>query len=461
MFEACTKEVLDKKLKEHDKLKKQIEKQSANVGEVLNLCELLLSDVDSWKVHFNIDFIKNSTENVEKRWKTICTEIADRKRTIKTVWTLLQEVLRLSGEQEEWLTRQERTLTEMETSIKTLSQDQIQDRVQKLENQLQDIERHGPALQILEQTYSKLAKASGLDPENLQQLTSTVRIMLTRWYSLTPRAMAILQKLQHERSMYREFVTAHGKAVVSLTQIDVQLTQLQHLAPELESSPRQRLQQVEKLATELETYSIHLRNADQLGAVVLERVREDETFTVREMIEEYQTLWKDILERFAILRQQIQLQIKKQVLKEHIKEVDESVQVETLRFEQDTAVQVNTLPHLTRLTSITSKDAYLFELYTAIKECTSNLDSFETLINSPLPSQGSPEIQTMGKTLAKLIATCQSSVELMKHLNQVLIKDSKCTDEQARTVEVEKLIARYEELLILARIREQKIRELR
>ena len=34
-----------------------------------------------------------------------------------------------------------------------------------------------------------------------------------------------------------------------------------------------------------------------------------------------------------------------------VDEVDESVQVETLRFEQDSAVQVDTLPPLTKLTS--------------------------------------------------------------------------------------------------------------
>lgn len=180
------------------------------------------------------------------------------------------------------------------------------------------------------------------------------------------------------------------------------------------------------------------------------------------MIEEYQLLWKDILERITHLKQQIQIQIKERAeLAKKQSEVDESVQVETLKFEQDTAVQVNTLPPLVRLTSITSKDAYIYELDSAIRECTANIDSFEVLVSSAMPLQGSPEIQTSGKTLAKLIATCQSSVELVKHLNQLLLSESNCTDEQARSVEVQNLITRFEDILIRARIREQKIRELR
>lgn len=66
--------------------------------------------------------------------------------------------------------------------------------------------------------------------------------------------------------------------------------------------------------------------------------------------------------------------------------MDESIQVETLKFEQDSAVQVNTLPPMTRLTS---RDAYLFELETAIQECTTNLDSLEDVLRSPTPQGGS------------------------------------------------------------------------
>ena len=81
------------------------------------------------------------------------------------------------------------------------------------------------------------------------------------------------------------------------------------------------------------------------------------------------------------------LSIYKQELEERtVDEVDESVQVETLRFEQDSAVQVDTLPPLTKLTS---RDAYLYELETAIQECITNLNSLEDALHSPTPPQGS------------------------------------------------------------------------
>jgi nesprin-1 len=77
---------------------------------------------------------------------------------------------------------------------------------------------------------------------------------------------------------------------------------------------------------------------------------------------------------------------KQELVGRAVDEVDESVQVETLRFEQDSAVQVNTLPPLTKLTS---KDAYLYELETAIQECSTNLSCLEDALRSPTPPQGS------------------------------------------------------------------------
>jgi len=111
---------------------------------------------------------------------------------------------------------------------------------------LRDIESHSPALQILDQTYAKLVKDSGLELENLQQLTSVVRSMLLHWHQLTPTAVDIIQRLREELQVYRDFVTAHGKAVVSLTQVDVRLTQIQHLAtPEQAAVPSERLKQLQ------------------------------------------------------------------------------------------------------------------------------------------------------------------------------------------------------------------------
>jgi hypothetical protein len=48
-------------------LQKEIEKQSGSIADVLNLCELLLSDSESCKTSINTESITVATEALEKR----------------------------------------------------------------------------------------------------------------------------------------------------------------------------------------------------------------------------------------------------------------------------------------------------------------------------------------------------------------------------------------------------------
>lgn len=56
--------------------------------------------------------------------------------------------------------------------------------------------------------------------------------------------------------------------------------------------------------------------------------------------------------------------------------VHEEVQVETLRFETESSVQVNTLP-----APLLRRDAYIQELQIAIRECNANLDTLGAMEN--------------------------------------------------------------------------------
>lgn len=245
-IENFTKEVLDSKLKEHDKLQTKIERQSEEIGDVLNLCELLLSDIDTWNANFDTQNLKLSSENVERRWKAICEQSTEKKRKISSLWGLLQDLLKLSKEKEKWLAAQEKSIEKIEKSIDNLSNEQVPPTIETLQKIADDVISREPALQILEQGYSKVVKTSGLDPENLQQIISVVRSMIMRWRNLTPNTMKLLSLLRQDTALHRQFVEAHGKAVVGLTQVDVQLTQVQHLLSR-SNNVKNKYQQLEVL----------------------------------------------------------------------------------------------------------------------------------------------------------------------------------------------------------------------
>ncbi|XP_063982187.1 muscle-specific protein 300 kDa-like isoform X3 [Diachasmimorpha longicaudata] len=447
IVETKTQETINNKLKDHEQLQKTIEAESGNIGEVLNLCEILLSDCDAWKTSFNTEAIRAGMQGLEKRWKSACVRSADRKRKITTAWKLIQELDRIEMDQETWVAGVERELSSMEESLDKVSKEDSEQTMNRARRVIKDVDAHRPALQILEGSYSRLAKG-GLEPENMKSLTAGVRIVLDRWHGLKPRANAIINALQREQKAYREFITAHGSAVVGLTQIDVRLTQVQHLMTDHSMTSRRRLSQVEEIERELEVMSETLQRADQLALSVMRDCHSEDVHAIQELVDEYQLLWQDIKSRVAKVKSELEVSERR--------EVDEAVQVETLKFEQDSAVQVDTLPRLIRMTSC---DAYLMELEAAIEECRGAMEGLEDAV-AVEPVAG-PGLAATGKNIGKLIASCQSAMELARHLHGLLIQDDKFDDDTARGREVEELGARYEGLLKRAREREQQIRDIR
>lgn len=206
------------------------------------------------------------------------------------------------------------------------------------------------------------------------------KTVMYRWHGLTPKINTVVAALQKDQKIYREFISAHGAAIIGLTQVDVTLTQVQHLSglDKLQASPRRRLQQLSDVETELTNQNATLRRADELALQLMRESQPDDVARVQELVDEYQLLWRDINNRANTLRENLESQERQ--------EVDEAVQVETLKFEKDTAVQVDTLPKITKMTSF---DAYLIELESAISECRVALGALESaIIPEPTPGTG-------------------------------------------------------------------------
>jgi len=118
--------------------------------------------------------------------------------------------------------------------------------------------------------------------------------------------------------------------------------------------------------------------------------------------------------------------------------INEEVQVETLKFGKDSQVQVDTLP-----TELLRKDSFQYELQTAIANATTNLNELELAI------------QKSDKNLSKNIATCQMSIDLIKHLSIILKTQCGVSESDISIVRSEELLTKYEELLVKFRSQQQ------
>lgn len=129
------------------------------------------------------------------------------------------------------------------------------------------------------------------------------------------------------------------------------------------------------------------------------------------------------------------------------------VQVDTLRWETDASLQVDTL---------TSKETYRSELATAVRETSEALELLRAaLANQPKDDASSEELANAAKDIAKAGIKPGQTLELAKHLSELLLTECDATETEAMLKEVESLSLRYEDLLAQAKKRELQINNLR
>lgn len=208
---------------------------------------------------------------------------------------------------------------------------------------------------------------------------------------------------------------------------------------------------------EMKKYGGLLEKADALGLQLMTESTPDDIKNIQKMIDEYQILWKDINGRIEKLkmtcvqetscRKKVKIKIIFILLISTIlflyllgvqRSVNEEVQVETLKFGKDSQVQVNTLP-----TELLRKDSFQYELQTAISNATTHLNELELAI------------QKSDKNLSKNIATCQMSVDLIKHLSVILKTQCGVPESDITIVKSEELLTNYEGLLVKFRSQQQ------
>lgn len=127
--------------------------------------------------------------------------------------------------------------------------------------------------------------------------------------------------------------------------------------------------------------------------------------------------------------------------------------MDTLKWETDAALQVDTL---------TSKETYKAELASAVKEASESLEALRNaLMQQPKENASGDELATASKEIAKAGAKPGQTLELAKHLSELLLTDCDASEDEAMLKEVESLSLRYEDLLTQAKKRELQINNLR
>ncbi|XP_075718991.1 nesprin-1 isoform X3 [Rhinoderma darwinii] len=226
VYETSDSEEIERKLNEQQELQRDIEKHSTGVASVMNLCEVLLHDCDACANDTECDSIQQAIRSLDRRWRNICAMSMERRLKIEETKRLWQKFLDDFSRFEDWLKISERTaaLPSSSSVLYTVAKEELK----KFEAFQRQVHESLTQLELINKQYRRLARENRTD--SACKLKQMVHEGNQRWDNLQKRVTSILRRLKHFIGQREEFETARDSILVWLTEMDLQLTNIEHFS---------------------------------------------------------------------------------------------------------------------------------------------------------------------------------------------------------------------------------------
>ncbi|KAK2492159.1 hypothetical protein MC885_010743, partial [Smutsia gigantea] len=235
-------------------LQRDIEQHSAGVESVFNICDVLLHDSDACANETECDSIQQTTRSLDRRWRNICAMSMERRMKIEETWRLWQKFLDDYSRFEDWLKSAERTAACPNSSevLYTSAKEELK----KFEAFQRQIHERLTQLELINKQYRRLARENRTDTAS--RLKHMVHEGNQRWDSLQRRVAAVLRRLRHFTNQREEFEGTRESILVWLTEMDLQLTNVEHFS---ESDADDKMRQLNGFQQEI---TLNTNKIDQL-----------------------------------------------------------------------------------------------------------------------------------------------------------------------------------------------------
>ncbi|KAM8921387.1 LOW QUALITY PROTEIN: nesprin-2 [Pelodytes ibericus] len=298
IYSIYDEQEIQRKLTEQQDLQKDIEHHSAGVASVLNICERLLNDTDACTNDTECDSIQQTTRSLDKRWRNICTLSMERRIRIEETWRLWQKFLEDYSRFEEWLEEAE-TMAALPDSSEVLYT-KAKEEQKKFEAFQRQIHERLTHLELINKQYRRLARENRTDAAS--KLKHMVHEGNQRWDQLQRRVSAILRRLKHFTSQREEFEGTRDNILVWLTEIDLQLTNVEHFS---ESDIDDKMRRLIEFQQEI---TLNTNKVDQLivfGEQLIQRSEAIDAVNIEDELEELHRYFQEVFGRVSRFHQKL------------------------------------------------------------------------------------------------------------------------------------------------------------
>uniref|UniRef100_A0A8C6IUA3 Uncharacterized protein n=1 Tax=Melopsittacus undulatus TaxID=13146 RepID=A0A8C6IUA3_MELUD len=298
IYDICDDQEIQKRLAEQQDLQRDIEQHTAGVESVFNICEVLLHDSDACANETECDSIQQTTRSLDRRWRNICAMSMERRMKIEETWRLWQRFLEDYSRFEDWLVSSEWIAARPNSSEVLYTH--AKEELKKFEAFQRQVHERLTQLELINKQYRRLARENRTD--SASKLKQMVHEGNQRWDYLQKRVAAILRRLKHFTNRRDEFEGTRESILVWLTEMDLQLTNVEHFS---ESNFDDKMRQLNGFQQEI---TLNTNKIDQLivfGEQLIQKSEPLDAAVIENELEELHRYCQEVFGRVARFHQRL------------------------------------------------------------------------------------------------------------------------------------------------------------
>ncbi|CAF4651168.1 unnamed protein product, partial [Rotaria sp. Silwood2] len=222
-----------------------IEKHSTVISNLLALGHNLLNETDISQR--NIDSLSRTIQTLEQRWLSLKELIMKRKFELDNIHVSWRSIDEAINRVSKMISDHERFLTE----VKRASGDGLQgvrNEYKSLENFKRTLDHDDKEIQQIANSYSEILRLYPTTDSN-NEMRIRIKDLNHRWETLNGTVHETLKHLKYMLSVHGDFQLTQDSLVLWLTDLDVLLTNLEHLS---EASTNEKIRQLDDMDREIQ-----------------------------------------------------------------------------------------------------------------------------------------------------------------------------------------------------------------